>query len=125
MVQYRKQWNGNLKDPLSRWLAWLNKGNGEKLAAEAVKMDTAIQAANERMVYVTGDEEAIRAYERRQLALYDYNYAINYAREKGIKKGKAEEKHEVARKMKNAGKPLSEIAEFTGLSEKTIKGIKN
>jgi len=46
-------------------------------------MDSAIQAANERMVYVTGDKEAIRAYEMRQMALSDYTSSINYAREKG------------------------------------------
>jgi hypothetical protein len=38
-----------------------------------MKMDSAILAANERMVYVTGDKEAIRAYEMRQMGLSDYN----------------------------------------------------
>jgi len=87
MVQYRKQLKGtSLDDPLIRWLAWLNKSKGEELAAEAAKMDAAIQAANERMVYVTGDEEAIWAYERRQMALMDYNNDISSAREEGMKK---------------------------------------
>ena len=35
--------------------------------------------------------------------------------------GKAEFALEVAKKMKKAGRPTSEIAEFTGLSEETIK----
>jgi len=35
------------------------------------------------MVYVTGDEEAIRFYEMRQMGLSDYNGSINYAIEKG------------------------------------------
>ena len=64
MVQYRKQWKGKLDDPLSRWLAWFDMGNEKELAEEAVKMDAAIQAANERMVYVTGDKEAIRHEKR-------------------------------------------------------------
>jgi len=46
-------------------------------------MDAAIQAANERMVYVTGDDEAIRAYEMRQMALSDYTSTINFARDEG------------------------------------------
>jgi predicted transposase/invertase (TIGR01784 family) len=146
MVQYRKQAGKDLtEDPLNRWLAWFNMCNGEELAAEAAKMDAAIQAANERMVYVTGDKEAIRAYERRQMALSDYNSTMNYARDvgiargmrKGLKKGQREglqkgraeglvegmekEKLEIARKMKNAGRPLSEIAEFTGLPVGTIE----
>jgi predicted transposase/invertase (TIGR01784 family) len=135
MVQYRKQWKGNLGDPLSRWLAWLNKVKGEKLAAEVAKMDAAIQAANDRMVYVTGDEDAIRAYEMRMMALSDYTSTMNYARDtglqrglkKGLKKGQAigrsEEKLEIARKMKKAGRPYSEIMEFTGLSLDTIEKL--
>jgi len=95
MVQYRKQWKGNVNDPLSRWLAWFDMGNGEELAAEAVKMDAAIEAANERMVYVTGDKEAIRAYERRQMALSDYNSTISFARDEGIAEGRAEGRAEV------------------------------
>jgi predicted transposase/invertase (TIGR01784 family) len=136
MVQYRKQWKGKLDDPLSRWLAWFNMGKGKYLAEEAIKMDAAIQAANERMVYVTGDKEAIRAYERYQMALSDRTSEINYARDvatargmkrgikkgikEGIKEGHAEKALEIARKMKAAGRPLSEIMEFTGLTEESI-----
>jgi len=75
-------------------------------------------------VYVTGDKEAIWAYERYKMALSDYTSEMNYARDKAMKKGRTEgrndEKLEIARKMKNAGRPLSEIAEFTGLTIETI-----
>jgi len=126
MVKYRKQAKkGIVNDPLSRWLVWLNRRSPPELVAEVVKMDSAIQAANERMVYVTGDKEAIRAYEMRQMALSDYNSEINYARSTGMRKGRQKGRQEsvleIARKMKNAGKPLSEIKEFTGLSIETIK----
>jgi predicted transposase/invertase (TIGR01784 family) len=119
MVQYRKRWKGKLDDPLSRWLAWFDMGNGKELAEEAVKMDAAIQAANERMVYVTGDDEAIRAYEMRQMAMSDYTSTINYAHDEG----RAESRLEIARKMKNAGRPLSEIEEFTDLPTETIERL--
>jgi len=36
--------------------------------------------------------------------------------QEGQQKGRAEEKLDIARKMKNAGRPLNEIMEFTGLS---------
>jgi len=98
----------------------LNRRSPPELVAEVVKMDSAIQAANERMVYVTGDKEAIRAYEMRQMALSDYTSAINYARSTGMAKGRQKSRLEIARKMKNAGKPLSEIQEFTGLPIETI-----
>jgi len=118
MVQYRRQARkGEMNDPLSRWMTWLNEKSPPELIAEVVKMDAAIETANERMVYVTGDKEAIRAYERRLMALSDYNSAINYAHEKGMAKSTLE----IARKMKNAGRPLSEIQEFTGLPVETIE----
>jgi predicted transposase/invertase (TIGR01784 family) len=147
MVQYRKQWKGKLDDPLSRWLAWFNMGNGKELAEEAIKMDAAIQAANERMVYVTGDKEEIWAYERYLMALSDRTSEINYARDtamergmkkgmkKGIKEGKAEgrmegrvegrteEKLEIARKMKETGDPVEKIQTITGLPVETIEQL--
>jgi predicted transposase/invertase (TIGR01784 family) len=130
MVQYRRQAGKELpEDPLSRWLAWFNMSNGEELAAEVAKMDAAIQAANERMVYVTGDKEAIRAYERRMMALSDYNSTINYAHDvglkrglkKGLKKGRAEGMLEIARKMKEMGDPVEKIQTITGLTIETIE----
>jgi len=83
MVQYRKQRKKILDNPLCRWLAWLDASSPPGLVAEVVKMDSAIETANERMVYVTGDKEAIRAYERRLMGLSDYNSSMNYAREEG------------------------------------------
>jgi predicted transposase/invertase (TIGR01784 family) len=127
MVQYRKQWKGKLDDPLSRWLAWLNMGKGKELAEEAVKMDAAIRAANDRMVYVTGDKEAIRAYERYQMALSDYTSEMNYARDtamkRGMKKGRVEGILEIARKMKKIGDPIEKIQIVTGLDIETINQL--
>jgi hypothetical protein len=42
---------------------------------------------------------------------------------KGEAKGRAEGKLEIARKMKQAERPFSEIAEFTGLSPKAIQNL--
>jgi predicted transposase/invertase (TIGR01784 family) len=122
MVKYRRQAKkGVVNDPLSRWLAWLNRRSPPELVAEVVKMDSAIQAANERMVYVTGDKEAIRAYERRQMALSDYNSAINYARRTGMAKGRQESSLDIARNLKKMGLPISQIAEGTGIPIETIE----
>jgi predicted transposase/invertase (TIGR01784 family) len=94
-------------------------------------MDAAIQAANERMVYVTGDKEAIRAYERRQMALSDQTSWLNYARDEGHAeghaKGKAEgrndEKIEIAIKMKKMGDSVEKIQAITGLPTETIEQV--
>ena len=135
MVQYRKQGRGKLHDPLCRWLSWLDKDTPPEMLAKAAKMDEAIMTAEERMVYVTGDEEAIRAYWRRQMALADRIDELNYARDEGLAQGRSEGREaghkegciekafEIARKMKNAGRPVSEIEEFTGLSSESIKEL--
>jgi len=132
MVQYRRQAKkGGINDSLDRWLVWLNQKSPPELIAEVVKMDSAIQAANERMIYVTGDKEAIRAYEMRQMALSDYTSAVNYAREegrrKGIKqgmtKGRQESTLEIARKMKGMGDSIKKIHTITGLSVDTIEHL--
>ena len=136
MVKYRKQaGKDNLEDPLHRWLVWFNDGSPPELVTEVVKMDKAIQAANERMVYVTGDKEAIRAYEMRMMALSDMVSERNYVREQGLEEGRAEgrvkghaegraeEKLEIARKMKARGWPLEEIAENTGLSPQAVEDL--
>jgi hypothetical protein len=43
--------------------------------------------------------------------------------ERGIKRGHAESKLEIARKMKQAGRPFSEITEFTGIPPKYIQKL--
>ena len=44
-------------------------------------------------------------------------------REEGHEEGLEESRIQIARKMKTAGRPLSEITEFTGLSPEAIEQI--
>ena len=46
---------------------------------------------------------------------------IKEGRAEGLTEGHAEKALEIARKMKNAGRPLSEIMEFTSLSAESIE----
>jgi len=118
MVKYRRQAKkGVMNDPLSRWMAWLNEKSPPELVAEVVKMDSAIQAADERMIYVTGDKEAIRAYEMRQMALSDFTSAVNYAHDEG----RNEASLDIAQKMKTMGFLAEQIQTATGLPIETIK----
>ena len=153
MVKYRKQAKkGEMDDLLSRWMVWLNAKSPPELVAEVVEMDSAIQAANERMVYVTGDKEAIRAYEMRQMALSDYTSTTNYARDEGLRQGmrrgmkkgmtegmkkgmtegmtkgrqegRQESTLEIAQKMKAMGFLAEQIQAVTGLPLETITQFK-
>ena len=54
----------------------------------------------------------------------DRDSRLYVAREEAEKKGRSEEKVEIARKMKDAGRPIKEIMEFTNLPSETIEQIK-
>jgi predicted transposase/invertase (TIGR01784 family) len=137
MVKYRQERKkGSRDDALSRWLAWLDVSSSAELVEEAVDMDEAIKAAEERMVYVTGDDEAIRAYEMRQMALADIVARRNFdreeghaeglaiGREEGLAEGLAIEKREIARKMMEMGIPAEQIQAITGLSPGIIETLR-
>ena len=73
-------------------------------------------------------ESEFREIERvRELARHNEASALRHARDEGRDEGRnegqAEKALEIARKMKNAGRPLDEITEFTGLPVETIKGM--
>jgi flagellar biosynthesis/type III secretory pathway protein FliH len=159
MVQYYRTLGSRLKrgklllsdplcnDPLIPWLVWFSKHSTPELLTEVIEMNAAIQAADERMVYLSGDEDAIRAYEVRFKAACDRTserngaireglaigeargLAIGEARGQaiGIKKGLAEGHNEkaleIARKMKEMGDSVERIHAITGLSPKTIQSL--
>jgi hypothetical protein len=50
-------------------------------------MDTAIRKAEEKMAYVSGDKEALRANQMREMALSDWTSGLNHAREEGRREG--------------------------------------
>jgi predicted transposase/invertase (TIGR01784 family) len=128
MVKYRRLSQKDiLNEPLHRWLAWLDENSPPELVEEVISMDSAIQEADERMVYVTGDEEAIRAYEMRQMALSDLASMKNYARKEGYTEGRAEgymeSRTEFVRKMKEMDFSIEQIQAITGLSIEAIDEI--
>jgi hypothetical protein len=101
------------------WLVWFSKHSSPELLEEVKTMDAAIQAADERMVYLSGDEDAIRAYEVRFKAACDLTSMRNGA----IREGEAKGTLNIARKMKAIGRPSSEIAEVTGLTPEAIQKL--
>ncbi|GHU01035.1 transposase [Spirochaetia bacterium] len=104
---------------LHRWLAWLDRDSPRELVEEIVKMDNAIGKAEERAAYVSSDKEALRAYEMRQMALSDWTTANNHAR----REGGEEKAAEIAQKLKAIGISISQIVQFTGLTEDQIRKL--
>jgi predicted transposase/invertase (TIGR01784 family) len=121
MVKFRRLAAKDIRnDPLHRWLTWFDKDSPPTLVEEVIIMDPAIQKAEEKMMYVSSDKEALRAYQMREMALSDWTSGINHARREGILEGMLESKREIASKMKKRGIPTDQIAEDTGLSVEDI-----
>jgi predicted transposase/invertase (TIGR01784 family) len=117
MVKFRRLGEKDIRNNrLQRWLAWFDRDSPQGLVEEAVKMDSAIRKAEEKLVYAAGDKETLRAYQMREMALSDWTSGINHAREEGREEGK----REIAAKMKKRGVPVGQIAEDTGFSLEEI-----
>ena len=114
-------------------------------------MDKTIMAANERQVYFTNDDEEIRAYEMREMALMDERARIRYATDEGLKQGREEgrkqgrkqgceqgrkqgrreglaeglnsAKLEIAKNALAEGFTPEIVQKLTGLSAESIKGL--
>ncbi|MDR0583014.1 MAG: hypothetical protein LBG57_01510, partial [Treponema sp.] len=70
----------------------------------------------EKLVYVSGDKEALRAYQMRELALSDWTSGLNHAREEGLREGIREGLQKGVQKGKREGKR-------EGLQEGLQKGM--
>ena len=67
--------------------------------------------------------EELREYEDSLKTYRDLKNSHDTAEEKGRNEGRAEEKLDIARKMKSKGFTVSDISEMTGLSEEEIEAI--
>ena len=117
----------NTSERWSFFLQYLtNKGKREKIN-EILKEEEGIAMAGKTLVNISQSEIDFARETTELKRLVDYKSAMASYKLSGIaegmKKGHIEEKFEIARKMKNAGRPISEIEEFTGLTSESIKGL--
>jgi predicted transposase/invertase (TIGR01784 family) len=125
MGKFRKMKEKDIRnDPLQRWLTYFDKESPGELVEEVLKMDRAIQRAQDRAAYVANDKDALHEYQMREMALSDWTSGVNHARRKGIQEGKKagrrEESQEIAKRLKNMGESIDKIAKVTGLSPDEI-----
>jgi predicted transposase/invertase (TIGR01784 family) len=128
MVKFRRLREKDIRhDPLHRWLAYFDPDSPEDLIEEVIKMDAAIQKAQERLTFVANDKEALREYHMREMALSDWTSGVNHARREGRMEGLTEGRRErdkaIARNLKAMGIPIGQIAQGTGLSEDQIREL--
>jgi len=109
-----------------------NEEKIEKLIKKIIAQDEGIAAADKVFSRIcNGEAQPVRLptlqkselnYQRRLVEAKRRGHAesLQKGRAEGLAEGHADKALEIARKMKNAGRPLSEIAEFTGLPVETI-----
>jgi len=91
---------------------------------EIINREEGIAMALDTLVNITQDEVEYARMSTLLKSELDYQSGMVGAQRKGLRegftKGRNEASLEIAQKMKNAGRPLSEIMEFTGLPIETI-----
>lgn len=131
-----KELHKDLTDPLHRWLLFLDERLPEDQLEELIRMDPVIAKAEERLDWLSSDEETIRLYEAREHSLIERNSLIADGEARGLARGKelgrlegkvegkAEGKAEVVKNMLRKGARDELIKEFTGVSEEELAALK-
>ena len=77
---------------------------------------------------LTQDEDFLMYYDLEEKHKHEkqssYELGVERGMEQGIKEGSKQKEIEIARKMINKNKEISEIIEFTGLSKEEIESLK-
>jgi len=112
------------------WAAYFqyltNEAKREKIK-EIIAREEGIAMATNAMCQITSNFEEYSRLTTELKNQLDWQAGMVGAKREGLaegrKEGRAEGILEIARKMKSAGRPLSEIEEFTGLSAQTIEQL--
>jgi predicted transposase/invertase (TIGR01784 family) len=136
MVKFRKRGVKDIaNNRLERWMTYFDVTTPEEVIEEVIKMDSAINKANERLNFVTQDKDFLRNYHLREMAMSDWTTGVNTAFEKGeakgeangimkgIIKGEAKKANEVAKNALRKGLPVDVIQEITGLDIDAIRSL--
>ena len=98
-----------INNKMHRWLAFFDNDISDETLKELVELDTAIKQAQEKIEYISYNEEDYRQIILREQALLDYNSDINAS--------KREERQKIIKAMKKSGMTDEQIEQIIKLSE--------
>jgi hypothetical protein len=107
------------RNPLHRWLRFLDKMLTEEELKELIEMDSAIKRAEKKLEYLSSDEETMALYRAREDSLHERANMIYSAKMEGKIEGKIED----AKNMLLKNLSLDLIAEIASLSMEEIKAL--
>lgn len=103
------------KNPLHRWLKFFDRKITNEELEELMTMDSAIKRAEQKLEYISSDEDALALYRAREDSAHE--------RANLIYTGRMEGKLEDAKNMLSENMSLELIARITGLSMEEIKAL--
>ncbi|WP_279285523.1 Rpn family recombination-promoting nuclease/putative transposase [Clostridium sp. C8-1-8] len=83
LPKFRNKKNKDYREnDIERWLMFLEKDISEATLKELMSLDTAIEKAEQRIEYLSSDEEAMRIYYERERSLHERANMISSAEER-------------------------------------------
>ena len=117
LPKFRNKKNKDYRqNDVERWLMFLEKDISETTLKELMSLDTAIEKAEQKIEYLSSDEEAMRIYYERERSLHERANMISSAEERKAV--------EIAKNLLNMKIPLEQIVLATGLTEEEINKIR-
>ena len=101
------------ENAIERWLLFLEKDTPETTLQELMSLDKAIEKAEQKIEYLSSDEDSMRIYYERERSLHERANMISSAEErKAI---------EIARNLLDMNIPMEQIVLATGLTMEDLK----
>ena len=124
-IQLEKFYNQieEIVTPEEQWLAYLSCQLNENELEELFAMNEKIRDVDRMAEEVLKDRELWEAINDKIMEKNLEHLKMAYARDEGMTQGKAEEKREIAKKMKDSGKSIEEIVELTELTKEEIETL--
>lgn len=125
LPKFRKKKEKDYREnDIERWLMFLERDISEATLKELMSMDTAIEKAEQKIEYLSSDEEAMRIYYERERSLHERANMISSAEARGLEKGIEQGKIEVAKNLLDILDDKT-IAAKTGLSIEEVKALRS
>ncbi len=120
LPKFRNKKNKDYREnDIERWLAFLEKDISEATLKELMSLDTAIERAEQKIEYLSSDEETMRIYNERQRSLHERANMISSAEARG----QNDKAIEIARNLLDVLDDET-IAIKTGLNVEEIKKLR-
>lgn len=119
--KFRKKENKDYRENnIERWLAFFEKDISEATLGELMGLDSAIKKAEQKIEYLSSNEEAMKIYWERERSLHERANMISSAENRG----KKEAKLEIAKNLLDVLDDET-IAIKTGLDKDEIRKLRN